>query len=138
MNFVNYSKGHEADLVEEKSVDSSLPTIPEFYKDQEIFVTGASGFMGKVLVEKLLRSCPEIKVIYILMRPKKGKSVEERVQILKDLKLFAPLKKRSPEMLDKMVGISGDVTELGLGLSAEDLKRMENVSIIFHSAASVR
>lgn len=38
--------------------------------------------MGKVLVEKLLRSCPGIKNIYLLMRPKKGQNVQERLQEL--------------------------------------------------------
>lgn len=37
-----------------------------------------------------------------------------------------------------MVAVAGDVTLLGLGLSVESLKQMENVSVIFHSAASVR
>jgi Male sterility protein len=30
-------------------------------------------------VEKLLRSCPELDTIYLLLRPKKGHSVEERL-----------------------------------------------------------
>ncbi|CAO1418029.1 unnamed protein product [Diamesa hyperborea] len=115
-----------------------LPTIPEFYKDQEIFVSGGSGFMGKVLIEKLLRSCPDIKKIYVLLRPKKGKSIEERLEILKKLLLFEPLKLTNPSAFDKLVPIAGDVTLLGLGLSASDVILMENVSIIFHSAASVR
>jgi len=38
--------------------------------------------MGKVLVEKLLRSCQDIKNIYLLMRPKKGQNVQERLQEL--------------------------------------------------------
>ena len=115
-----------------------LPTIPEFYKDQEIFISGGSGFMGKVLIEKLLRSCPGIKKIYVLLRPKKGKSIEERLEILINLLLFEPLKLTNANAFEKLVPIAGDVTELGLGLSASDVKLMENVSIIFHSAASVR
>lgn len=35
--------------------------------------------MGKVLLEKLLYSCSELKEILILMRPKRGKSESERV-----------------------------------------------------------
>lgn len=35
--------------------------------------------MGKVLVEKLLRSSPEVKALYILVRPKAGQSMQERV-----------------------------------------------------------
>ena len=53
--------------------------IREFFKGKSIFVTGGSGFMGKVLLEKLLYSCSDLKEIFILMRPKRGKSGEQRV-----------------------------------------------------------
>jgi nucleoside-diphosphate-sugar epimerase len=56
-----------------------LNSVQKFYKDKKIFITGASGFMGKVLLEKLLYSCSELKQIVILMRPKRGKSEIERV-----------------------------------------------------------
>jgi alcohol-forming fatty acyl-CoA reductase len=115
-----------------------LPSIPEFYSDQEIFVTGGSGFMGKVLIEKLLRSCPGIKAIYVLLRPKKGKSIEERLKAIVELPLFEPLKNHNEKLLEKLIPVNGDVTEIELGLSAIDVMRMRNVSIIFHSAASVR
>lgn len=116
----------------------NVPTIPEFYADQEIFVTGGSGFMGKVLIEKLLRSCPGIKAIYVLLRPKKGKLVQERLQAIIDTPLFAPLKQHDPKVLEKLVPIAGDIAEIKLGISSEDHLKVKNVSIIFHSAASVR
>jgi fatty acyl-CoA reductase len=53
--------------------------IREFFKNKTIFVTGGSGFMGKVLLEKLLYSCSDLKEIFLLMRPKRGKSGEQRV-----------------------------------------------------------
>lgn len=53
--------------------------VPEFYVGKNIFITGATGFMGKILIEKLLRSCPDLNKIYFLMRPKKGQSVKERL-----------------------------------------------------------
>lgn len=34
---------------------SELSSIQEFYKDATVFITGATGFLGKILVEKLLR-----------------------------------------------------------------------------------
>jgi len=115
-----------------------LPTIPEFYAGREIFVTGFSGFMGKVLIEKLLRSCPEIKVIYVLLRPKKGQSIEERLQTITDLQLFDVLRAVQPNFSEKIIPINGDVTQLELGMSSSDVELMKNVSIVFHSAASVR
>lgn len=54
--------------------------VAEFYKGRTILVTGATGFMGKVLLEKLLYSCPEIKNIFILVRPKRGKGIDVRLE----------------------------------------------------------
>jgi len=45
--------------------------ISEFYKGHSVLITGATGFMGKVLVEKLLRSCPGIENLFLLIRPTK-------------------------------------------------------------------
>jgi len=58
------------------------PNIAEFYQDKSIFITGATGFMGKVLVEKLLRSCPGIDSVYLLLRPSKGKDIACRLEEL--------------------------------------------------------
>lgn len=83
----------------------SLSPVQEFYKGQTILITGGTGFMGKVsyfgiktksnkmifiiifftfieqvLIEKLLYSCSELKEILILMRPKRGKVPEARLE----------------------------------------------------------
>jgi len=59
---------------------TSTSQIAEFYRDRSVFVTGGTGFLGKVLVEKLLRSCPDIKSIYLLIRPKKeNENVHDRL-----------------------------------------------------------
>lgn len=57
-------------------------SIPKLYTDRSVFITGGTGFMGKVLVEKLLRSCPGIKNIYLLIRPKKGQETTARLNDL--------------------------------------------------------
>jgi hypothetical protein len=56
-----------------------MTQIQEFYKGQSVLITGATGFCGKMLLETLLRSCPNIGKIYLLMRPKKGQDVNERL-----------------------------------------------------------
>lgn len=58
----------------------SMQTISEFFSGQNVLVTGVTGFMGKVLVEKLLHSCPDIGDIYLLMREKRGKTPSERIK----------------------------------------------------------
>lgn len=67
----------------QSSTTDYLP-VAEFFHDRSVFVTGGTGFMGKVLVEKLLRSCPGIKNIYLLMRPKRGQDVNARLAELTD------------------------------------------------------
>lgn len=58
--------------------------IVEFYKNKTILLTGFSGFLGQIIIERLLRCC-EIKLVYVLIRSKKGKSWQNRVyEIFKD------------------------------------------------------
>lgn len=97
-----------------------------------------TGFVGKALIEKLLRSCPTLSKIYVLLRPKKGVSIEQRLKDQLDTKLYERLRGEQPQTLSKVVAIAGDVTQLGLGISETDLKRLRNVTIVYHSAASVR
>lgn len=59
-------------------------SIKKFYENREIFVTGGSGFVGKTLIEKLLRSCDGLKKIYLLMRPKEGQSASDRIKNFAD------------------------------------------------------
>lgn len=59
-------------------------SIKEFYKDKVILVSGGTGFLGKTLIEKLLRSCNGVKRIFVLLRSKKGKSASERIEAFKN------------------------------------------------------
>nr|CAD7197092.1 unnamed protein product [Timema douglasi] len=124
-----------------KAVSMADPGSPiaEFYRGRCIMITGATGFMGKVLVEKLLRSCPDIANIYLLMRPKRGADVMTRLDELTSATLFDWLRKEHPEALNKLVPIRGDITCPELGISVTDQKILaENVSVVFHSAATVK
>lgn len=54
--------------------------VQEFFKNKSVFVTGGTGFLGKLIINKLIRSCPQIKHIYLLVRDKKGKNAHERLE----------------------------------------------------------
>lgn len=116
----------------------TMSAITQFYSGKTIFITGATGFMGKVLIEKLLFSCSDIDRIYVLMREKRGKKVEERVEEFSKLPLFERIVKTKPEVLKKIIPVYGDILSLNLGLSEDDTSRLINeTSIIFHMAATV-
>ncbi|XP_052749061.1 putative fatty acyl-CoA reductase CG5065 [Galleria mellonella] len=114
-------------------------SVKEYYSNKTIFITGATGFMGKVLVEKLLRSCPEIKKIYLLMRPKRGQNTKERLETFINCVVFSHIKDDYPKRLDKLQVIPGDILAEGLGISIEDRDLLQReCQILFHCAACVR
>jgi len=117
----------------------SQNSIRSFYEDKVIFITGGSGFLGKVITEKLLRSCPKIKKIYMLLRSKKGRTSEERLKSLFNLELFRGLRCKAPHFDEKVQAIAGDMLVDGLGIGEEDrLLLQDNVNIVIHSAATVK
>ncbi len=63
------------------------PSISEFYTGRDVFITGVTGFMGKCLLEKLLRSIPGEGKVFVLVRPKKGKTPQERIDELSAVKV---------------------------------------------------
>lgn len=66
-----------ADMVMPPEEDSE---IQKFFADSSVFITGGTGYLGKLILEKLLRSCPDVKRIYILVREKKGKDNKKRFE----------------------------------------------------------
>lgn len=62
----------------------SYETIKSFYKNKNIFITGASGFVGIAYIEKVLRSMPNVGNIFVLLRPRKQQGVQERLEIMKN------------------------------------------------------
>ncbi|XP_038219899.1 putative fatty acyl-CoA reductase CG5065 [Zerene cesonia] len=123
-------------------VDSLPDRIAETFANTTVFITGGTGFMGKVLVEKLLRKCPDIRKIILFIRPKKGKTPKQRLEELLSDALFEKVRNLRggvETLLQKMQLVSGDVIEPDLGLSDEDRNIIINeVDIIVHAAATVR
>lgn len=152
-------------MIERISKSAMYPalSVPAFYSGKSVFITGATGFLGKALIEKLLRSCPNIREIFLLMRAKNDTNIDERLrQLLTNpvifvgaignlakcyfnnvkccsLQLFDTLRHEQPHCFDKLVPVEGDIGLEGLGLSAADRDTLiEKTSVIFHVAASVR
>lgn len=112
-------------------------TVVEFFEDSEVFITGGSGVVGKALIEKLLRST-RVRRIYVLLRPKKQFTAEQRLTRLRQATIFHVLAKERPQELQKLVAVPGDVAHPGMGIQPEWLARMRGVSVVYHCAATVR
>lgn len=112
--------------------------LVSFYKGTNIFLTGATGFMGKILLEKLLR-VTDVGTIYTLIRNKKGQLPEQRAEAMFDDPVFERLKEERPKFRHQIVPVVGDCGLPGLGMSPEARATLvDNVNIIFHCAATVR
>lgn len=113
--------------------------IVDYFKGKTIFLTGATGFLGKIAIEKLLRCCPDIEGIFILCRDKKGKNMHDRTEEIFNDVLFSRLNQLNPKCRHKVTPIKGDVGEEGLGMSEVDRQLLASkVNVIFHIAATVR
>lgn len=114
--------------------------VEKAFASKSILITGATGFIGKVLVEKLLRSCKGIDKIYIILRVKKNQEFEKRFEAFKNSIVFDNLRQLEPKTMEKLIAIEGDLMiSPSAGISNENIKVLkENVNFVFHCAASVK
>jgi thioester reductase-like protein len=45
-----------------------------------VFLSGCTGFLGKIILEKLFRTCPDVGTIYVMVRAKRNNKPWDRVR----------------------------------------------------------
>jgi fatty acyl-CoA reductase len=118
--------------------------IREALKGKTILVTGSTGFLGKSLVEKLLRSVPEVGRINLAIRSSARRPAAERLE--REV-LSSPAFKRLKEELgepafakltrEKLGVVEIDLGRDGLGLTDDGRTQLRSCDVVIHSAAAV-
>lgn len=108
-------------------------------KGARVLLTGCTGFVGKVVLEELLRRREELDIdrIHLLIRPRGRKSPEDRFnRSLGQSRAFSTLE---PGWKKFCSPVAGDMLDEGLGVSESDAERLQKeLTHIIHCAASVR
>ncbi|KAK1429193.1 hypothetical protein QVD17_11397 [Tagetes erecta] len=121
-----------------------LGNIVHFLDNKVILITGATGFLAKIFVEKILRVQPNVKKLYLLIRAPDDKSALQRFNneaVAKDL--FKVLKEKHGANLDhflseKVTPVAGDITCEDLGVKDLSLKEemWREVDVLVNAAAT--
>ena len=123
---------------------ANSPTLNAF-SNRHVLITGTTGFVGKVILEKLLRSVPTIGKIHLLIRGNATyPSARERfLNEVATSSIFDTLKAKNPQRFDELCNdklrfITGELTEPNFGLSDHEFQHLaQKIDLIINSAASV-
>jgi len=104
----------------------------------EVLLTGATGFLGKVVLHELVRRREELDLarVHLVVRGKRGAAAEERVR--REV-LGSPCFSRLPEGWEGPLRVvPGDLVRGGAGLAGDTRAALaERITHIIHCAASV-
>ena len=114
-------------------------------RGRTVLLTGATGFLGKIILEKILRSAPDVERIYVLVRPRKGSTADERMQseiiqseVFNRLKGDIGVPAFNDLIRTKLRALPGELTMAEVGLTPELLAELyPRLNFVIHSAAVV-
>ncbi|XP_073055330.1 fatty acyl-CoA reductase 1-like isoform X2 [Primulina eburnea] len=117
--------------------------IVQYFEGKTIFITGATGFLAKIFLEKILRVQPNVKKLFLLIRPTTKRSIEQRLhEEILGIDLFRVLREGMGEdmisLLEKVIPIPGDISHDNLGILDSGLTHnmLQEIDIIVNSAAT--
>jgi alcohol-forming fatty acyl-CoA reductase len=116
-------------------------SVRRAFAGKQVMLIGVTGFIGKVWLANTLLDLPEVKRIYLLIRRQKSNPADRRFEkMVEESPVFDPLFERHGDrflgfLRDKIEVVEGDVTQPGLGLSAETGRHLQkNLDLIINSS----
>ncbi|CAM0942713.1 unnamed protein product [Alopecurus aequalis] len=110
---------------------------------KSILITGSTGFLGKVLVEKILRVQPDVKKLFLLIRANDLESAKLRMQSeVIGMDIFRVLKEKqgvafNTFIKEKVCPLAGDIMYDNFGLDIAKLRELsKDIDIIVNGAAT--
>jgi alcohol-forming fatty acyl-CoA reductase len=115
--------------------------IAESLAGRRVAVTGATGFLGTALVERLLRSVPDCEVVVLVRPGRRGAEDRVRRDVLRN-EAFDGLRRQWGDDFDtraaqRLRALGGDVGVDGLGLDEEGGEILAGCHVVIHAAAAV-
>ncbi|PUZ50620.1 hypothetical protein GQ55_6G072100 [Panicum hallii var. hallii] len=117
--------------------------VAGYFRGKSILITGSTGFLGKVLVEKILRVQPDVKKLFLLIRAAGVESAKHRVETeVTGREIFQVLKEKHGDRFDdfiqeKVCPLAGDIVYKNLGLDHAKLTELsKGIDIIVNGAAT--
>ncbi len=109
---------------------------------KQFFVTGATGFLGTALVERILRSVPDSRVVLLIRPGRRASPIQRAMREIVRNDCFDRLREDYGDRFDaavasRMSAVAGDVATEGLGLDDDGLQLLSECDIVVHAAAAV-
>ncbi|MGR6871602.1 SDR family oxidoreductase [Pseudomonas sp. HK3] len=118
--------------------------VVESFSHKRVLVTGVTGFLGKAILEKMLRETPNVSKVYLLVRSSASCSAHDRC--MKDVfasSLFDVLREQHGAGFDAFIAskvevVAGELTAPMFALPKDQfIKMAQSLDLIINSAASV-
>lgn len=119
--------------------------VLEQLRGKHVLITGTTGFLGKVVLEKLVRAVPDIGGIHLLIRGNK-RHPDARARFYEEIassSVFDRLREEDNEAFESFIEdrihcVTGEVTESLFGLAGDRFRKLANgIDVVINSAASV-